>query len=572
MYIRKLKIESINQNRIIRDVTFKKNLNLIVDDTPITFQTETGNSVGKTTVLQLIDFCLGGKEEKITKDKESNQELKHIKEFLLNNEILITLSLSKQFSSNVDIQIRRNFLKRNKKIMEINGKNFIKDKEFLKALEKLIIGTRNEEKPSLRHILAHNIRYTDDRISNTLKMISSHTTSSEYETLFLYMFGFKVFDRTPLIKKLKIEETFKKKLLEDKDKTQLELQLGMIENNIEDLEKRKKNLVINEHYEKDLEKINYYKYNILKFSKKISELELRKNLLEETKEELESDISNLDIKLLNNLYNQATKYDLTQINKKFEEIVKYHNEMILEKIKFIVNDIPSLENEINSLKNILEKESKLKKELEKKIKYSNSLEDLEKIISELNEEFRKKGEIEKAITQIKNSENRIKIINEELNGVDRDIFTEEFKEKLKKQLLNFNEYFSKVSKELYNEEYGISYKIKEDKKTKKNIYEFESFNSNVSSGKKQGEIICFDLAYILFARKNNIPHVDFILNDKKELMSDNQLIKVSMFAERHNIQLIFSILKDKLPEQLNNKKYIILELSQKNKLFKIENN
>ena len=233
MYIRKLKIESINQNRIIRDVTFKKNLNLIVDDTPITFQTETGNSVGKTTVLQLIDFCLGGKEEKITKDKESNQELKHIKEFLLNNEILITLSLSKQFSSNVDIQIRRNFLKRNKKIMEINGKNFIKDKEFLKALEKLIIGTRNEEKPSLRHILAHNIRYTDDRISNTLKMISSHTTSSEYETLFLYMFGFKVFDRTPLIKKLKIEETFKKKLLEDKDKTQLELQLGMIENNIE---------------------------------------------------------------------------------------------------------------------------------------------------------------------------------------------------------------------------------------------------------------------------------------------------------------------------------------------------
>jgi len=36
------------------------------------------------------------------------------------------------------------------------------------------------------------------------------------------------------------------------------------------------------------------------------------------------------------------------------------------------------------------------------------------------------------------------------------------------------------------------------------------------------------------------------------------------------IQLIFFILKDKLPDDLNNKNHIVLELSDHDKLFKIE--
>ncbi|EAF2586325.1 DUF2326 domain-containing protein, partial [Listeria monocytogenes] len=121
------------------------------------------------------------------------------------------------------------------------------------------------------------------------------------------------------------------------------------------------------------------------------------------------------------------------------------------------------------------------------------------------------------------------------------------------------------------EEYGITFDKVIEKKSKKQVYSFTSFNDNDSSGKKQGEIICFDLAYILFAREENIPSVDFILNDKKELMHDNQLIKVAEYAKKQNIQLVFSILEDKLPQQLNTDDNIILRLSQEEKLFKIEN-
>ena len=92
----------------------------------------------------------------------------------------------------------------------------------------------------------------------------------------------------------------------------------------------------------------------------------------------------------------------------------------------------------------------------------------------------------------------------------------------------------------------------------------------MSSGKKQGEILCFDLAYLLFADEEQLPCLHFFLNDKKELMHDNQLVKVAEFVQSQNIQLVISILKDKLPTTVLDKAHIAVELSQKNKLFKIE--
>ena len=102
------------------------------------------------------------------------------------------------------------------------------------------------------------------------------------------------------------------------------------------------------------------------------------------------------------------------------------------------------------------------------------------------------------------------------------------------------------------------------------MYKFNSFNTNLSSGKKQGEISCFDIAYCLFADSEHIPCLHFLLNDKKELMDDKQLVKIANFVNRNNIQFVASILKDKLPDEINKDEYIVVKLSQNDKLFKIE--
>jgi len=57
MFLKSLQIS--NTRGVIRNIPFHSGLNLIVDETPIDGGEATGNNVGKTTVLVLIDFCLG---------------------------------------------------------------------------------------------------------------------------------------------------------------------------------------------------------------------------------------------------------------------------------------------------------------------------------------------------------------------------------------------------------------------------------------------------------------------------------------------------------------------------------
>jgi len=63
MHLKSLKISS--NSKVIREINFRNGINLIVDETPVSFGSETGNNVGKTSVLMLIDFCLGASAKNI---------------------------------------------------------------------------------------------------------------------------------------------------------------------------------------------------------------------------------------------------------------------------------------------------------------------------------------------------------------------------------------------------------------------------------------------------------------------------------------------------------------------------
>lgn len=136
--------------------------------------------------------------------------------------------------------------------------------------------------------------------------------------------------------------------------------------------------------------------------------------------------------------------------------------------------------------------------------------------------------------------------------------------------MNRNTYFSTISQELYGEKYALKYD-KRINKHNKQIYKFSAFNANISSGKKQREILCFDLAYILFADEEKISCLHFLLNDKKELMHDNQLIKVAEFVQNRDIQLVVSILRDKLPKEVIKHAHIVIELSQMINFLELKN-
>lgn len=573
MFIKELKI--IGEGKAIREIKFHKGINLIVDETPTTDEKITGNNVGKTTVLKLIDFCLGAKASVIYTDEENKKDIYLlVKDYLIEHKILITLTLTEDLDSSdaKEILIERNFLLRKETIRKINGTQY-SNIEFEAELLKLIIPEHKLEKPSLRQIISHNIRHKNETLNNTLKTISNYTTDVEYETLYLFLLGCD-FDggskKHTILAEIKQEIKYKKRLEKIQTRNAYEIALTIIDDEITELNKKKANFNLNENFEADLDNLNNVKWRINKKSAKISNLKIRLDLINEAREEMRNNTSQIDLRQLRMIYEQAVQ-NIKGIQKTFEDLVAYHNGMILEKIKFISAELPSLDKNIKNEENALNRLLQEEKELINKISKSETFEELEALIIKLNEKHKTKGEYESIVAQIEEVENNIIKYNIELETIEDELFAGNFESKLKFKLIKLNKYFSEVSNELYGEKYALKYDIIVNKENKK-IYKFSAFNANLSSGKKQGEIVCFDLAYILFADKEKISCLHFLLNDKKELMHGNQLVKISEFIRNKNIQLVFSILKDKLPKEIDIEKNIIIRLSQESKLFKIEAN
>jgi uncharacterized protein YydD (DUF2326 family) len=558
-------------NSVIRDIEFRKGINLIVDKSEGKI---TGNSVGKTTVLKLIDFCFGANKKNIWEDPENKKEVYAlVKNYLIDKEILITLCLTENLDDEnaQELIIERNFLSsRSKIIRRVNGENFTED-EFEPKLTEILFPEHLADKPTLRQIISHNIRYKDLSINNTLKTLDSYTSDAEYETLHLFLLGCefsKGNSKLELLGKIKQEDTFRQRLEKVQTKSAYETTLSLIESDIEKLNLKKSKLNLNENFEADLDALNQLKYSINKLSSEISKSHIRRDLINEALTELDASSSSIDTEQLYQIYQQATNV-LGELQKSFENMVEYHDNMIFEKKKFISNELPLIESKINKHNKELNILLKKEAELSLIISKSDSFEELEILIGELNEKYRLKGEYENVVQQLTEVESNLKSYNETLKSIDDELFSDDFETTVKTQLNKFNKHFASVSELLYNEKYALKYDKVKNRKGQR-LYKFSAFNTNFSSGKKQGEISCFDIAYTFFADEENIPCMHFILNDKKELMHDNQLVKIADLVNKNDLQFVASILKDKLPDELNKEEYFIVELSEDNKLFQIE--
>lgn len=575
MFIKSLEIDS--KEGLIRSILFHSGLNLIVDETH-NQPKETGNNIGKTTVLMLIDFCLKSNysPKNIYTDPESKKgEYALVKKFLISKEVCIRLTLTKNLSdpSSKTVVIEKNFLSGKKQIRKINGVQKTID-GFEEEMTNILVPNHYGKKPTFSQIISNNIRYKEININNTLRTLNNYTRDDEYETLHLFLLGCP-FEKGALkqniLSKIRLENNFKKRLESENTRTAYEASLALLEEEIKELNSKKEGVYINPDFNDDLCLLNEIKYKINYSTSKIRKLQLRKDLIQDVVNDIKKGKMDIDTNELRKLYMEVES-KIEKISKSFESLLTFHNSMIEEKVVFISKELPELEEAIkieqDNLSHLFIKE----KGLSRKLKESNSTNELEIVISELNEKYRKKGEFNTIILQIKKTEKNIKELSEEIKKIAQDLFSPEFEKHVQSQINKFNKYFSEISQELYNEKYALKYDIKKDKKSGQKVYMFSSFNTNLSSGKKQGEIVCFDIAYLLFASDENIPCFKFLLNDKKELMHGNQLIKINNLVEKNKskIQYISSILKDKLPQEVEDDKNFVLKLSQQDKLFRIE--
>lgn len=566
MFLKSLVIE--NSNSLIRHIPFHKGINLIVDETLSSERQTSGNNVGKTTVLRLIDFCLGGKGENIYMDPEFRSKSNStIESYLKENNITITLSLVSNLDDEDEepLVIRKNFLSRTEKIQEINGEQITNDNEFRKELGNIIFKIY-ASKPTFRQIISKNIRDEKNRLQNTVKVLHQTTQQSEYEALYLFWFGVSTntADRkNKLLAQIKIEKNLQKRLKKDSTLGQINQSLLVVNRSITELENSKANFNLDKDYENKVNELSSIKIKINSISSTLSRLDMRESLIIESKNDLEQELATIDTNQIKRLYKEA-KALLPDIQRTFEETLSFHNKMIQEKIKYIGNELPTLKLGIfthkGNLSSLLSEEEKLTEELKK----SGAMEELESILVEINLAYETKGSYEDRKSLWKQSNEKLDKAEKELEEINDGISS--LDDNLQKNIAEFNKYFTKLSEDLYDEQFVLS----ADKND--NGYELNigTISGNLGTGKKKGQMAAFDLAYVQFADENDINCLHFILHDQIENVHDNQISNLlTKIVGGINCQYVLPVLRDKLPDTIDVSSYVILTLSQEDKLFKV---
>lgn len=566
MFLKQLLIG--NDDFIIRDITFHKGINLILDNTKSDDKRESGNNVGKSTVIKLIDFCFGSKSESIYVDPEFKKPNIQVENFLKENNIIITLKLVEDLEDNTSFEviIKRNFLKNSEKIQEVNGETIKDDKKFQQKLKELIFKSL-EEKPTFKQIISKNIRDDKNRVEHTLKVLSPYTSQDEYEALYLYWLGIDLDSskrKQELLAVKKIEENLQKRLKKESNISQIEQALIIVSKSIVSYEKKKETFSINPNYNEELENLNKVKSILNKYSTDLGRLELRRELIIESQEELEKDFADIDARKIKSLYNNAKKL-IPSIQKSFEQTLSFHNDMVKEKIRYITEELPELENKIAVVKKEIVKYLQQELELTEKLKKSSFNEELHEVISNLTKLYEQKGNLEEKKKLWENSFNNLYEVIEELDKIDQGI--QSLDELIQKRITKFNEFFSDLSYRLYGEYFILS--------SQQNEKGFElvidSISGKLGTGKKKGQIFAFDLAYMQFADALDIKCLHFVLLDQIENVHDNQLSNLLLkIINNINGQYILPVLVDKLPSEIDVKQYEVLSLSQEDKLFRIK--
>lgn len=566
MFLKYLKIEA--SGNLIRAISFKKGINLIVDESATKNTQQSGNNVGKTTVLRLIDYCLGGDGVNIYKDPEFRDKSNStIEAFLKEQNVVITLCIVESLDnpSSQEIIIRRNFLTHSEKLQEINGEAFSNIKNYREELKRLIFKT-DIAKPSFKQMIAKNIRDEKNRLQNTVKVLHSTSKQEEYEALYLFWLGITLGDshrKQKLLLDKKIESDLQRRLAKESSISQIEQSLIVIDRQIKELEVKKISFNVNPNYGAALDKLKETKIEISRKSTSLSRLQLRRDLILESEEELRADISQIDLEQLRDIYAEARML-VPNLQKSFEETLAFHNSMVIEKIKYITTELPDINLEIDALQNLLKRLLAIEAQTAAEINESNTIEDLQSVIKKLNEAYERKGALDEQARLWGSTVKKSKLIDDELKLINDGI--ESLDDLIQQRIAIFNEYFSTISTKLYGEAFVLSTEIKE----KGYGLVITSLSGNLGTGKKKGQIAAFDLAYVKFADALGIECLHFILSDQIENVHDNQISSLlNDVVNETNCQYILPVLRDKLPKDINVDDYVVLSLSQDSKLFKV---
>ena len=169
---------------IVRDIKFNLNgLSLIVDNTS-NESSESGNSVGKTTAIKIIDLCLGAKSVKdLYYDSDTRSENQVVKNFLVSHKVQAELVLL-DAEKNYRCSVKRDLFPRGKKYI---GEIDFPEQEFWSELKKILFGIK-EPRPTFRQLIPKFVRLSNTSEDSMIKFLPPMTSKEIYDTIYCVLF------------------------------------------------------------------------------------------------------------------------------------------------------------------------------------------------------------------------------------------------------------------------------------------------------------------------------------------------------------------------------------------------
>ncbi|PFT22397.1 hypothetical protein COK52_16695 [Bacillus thuringiensis] len=559
MYIKKLTIrESKPEDKIIREITFKKGMNYIVDNS--TINEGKGNSVGKTTVLRLIDICLGAKDRKYIYYNEDLGINTQLKNYIHNNKISAELEVVNDFFGDTRINTFR------VELFE-RGKRYINDEKlgrdaFWRASNEIFFNNFNAT-PTFRQLIPKFVRI-DQRQDNDkfLKFLDVRTPDAIYENIYSFLFCFnekEISEKRLMLKAdLKQSENDLKKfkyLHQIKNINELTQRLLIIDRKIEAINNSLSNLVDSERYKLNEKEISEVRVYYTRLVDKLDELKFKKRKIEEILYKARIDNSqSINKDVLKNLYNE-TSDNFSQLNKTFEELLEFNKQLLNNKIDFYRNQFNRTVQQIIKVKERISSLFEEHKDIIMLIK-ENNLDEYYELQRNLAIHSEEKGKLEEIVKIHDGLEGLIGILEEDLEQLETNSNIDEF-------ISEFNEYFTKFSKDITNEDFYL-YPTGKDFPLA-----IASQDTGLSTGTKKSVISAFDLAYQKFS-EDKIKRPDFIIHDVLETMDKIAFENVIKIVNEIGCQYIVAVLNEKISQYDSVKEEDIrITLSEKDKLFRI---
>lgn len=568
MKIKKLIVRKTKPSEeVIREIRFKeKGLNLIIDDTPESLH-ESGNSVGKSTAIKIIDLCLGAKSVRdLYYDSDTRSENVEVKDFL--DEFKVQAELILIGENKREYSIKRDLFQRGKKYIFDESYS---EQDFWDELKKIIFDLK-EPRPTFRQLIPKFVRLENTAEERMIKFLPMMTGSDVYDTI--YCFLFQIHSDKLLSEKGEIIENLSEcqKTIKTLEKSKsisslsvLKQSLEIIDSDLNDLYNKRNKLSYMDEYREELDSKRKLTLRINDLQEKMELVEFEIANIENSIESLTKEKSEINIHILQTIYQEAKRY-IPALQKNFEDMISFHNSMIQNRIDFI-------QKQLNVKKELLEQySSQLATILEQKEKITIEVLD-EGLLDELNMLNRKiedlslkKGEIVQSIQLLEEQEAVRQDLNKKLLVIKNQMENDAIDDKIK----NFNHFFSDYCDKLYGEKYLLAYNEnwKEEKKFPVSI---ASLGGNVGTGKKKAVIVAFDLAYMQYSIEMGIKVPQFVIHDKMENTHINQIKTIFEICEGIDGQYIIPILRERIDkvEQKYVEKSKVLELSTNNKFFGI---